>query len=64
VGGLNLIDPKDALYALFGKWITKALAPGSSSIQILLQHKIFQTQAAFTGTWPASSQWTKIFRKS
>jgi hypothetical protein len=44
VGGLNLIDPKDALYALFGKWITKALAPGSSSIQILLQHKIFQTQ--------------------
>jgi hypothetical protein len=31
-GGLNLIDPEDALQALLDKWIMKALAPGSSII--------------------------------
>jgi hypothetical protein len=57
VGGLNLIDPEEALHTLFGKWITKVLSPGSSNIQILLCYKIYQTQPAFSGSWPASPRW-------
>ena len=32
VGGLNLIDPEEALHALIGKWMAKARAPRTSSM--------------------------------
>jgi len=36
VGGLNLVDPKEALYALMTKWILKVMLPRSSNLQFLL----------------------------
>jgi hypothetical protein len=63
-GGLGLIDAEDALVALASKWVLKSLAPGSSSIQILLRYRIAKFRPAAKGTWPAASQWTMAHKFS
>ena len=42
VGGLNLINPEEAMHALLSKWIIKALEPGCSSLQLLLRYRILK----------------------
>jgi hypothetical protein len=33
IGGLDIVDPKDALVALTAKWVLKALAFGNANVQ-------------------------------
>ena len=40
VGGLGILDPNEALEALFAKWVVKALLPRHSNLQILLRFKL------------------------
>jgi hypothetical protein len=49
IGGLNIIDPEEALHALTSKWMVWAFEPGDSNLQVLLRHCIFKMQPPGTG---------------
>ena len=57
IGGLNLVDPEEALRALMAKWVLKALGPGDSNLQILRRHRIKKIKPDRRGRWPQSLQW-------
>jgi hypothetical protein len=56
-GGLNLIDPDEALVALSSKWILKVMEPGISALHTLLQHRLDRIRPSRLGTWPSSLHW-------
>lgn len=58
VGGLNLVDPEEALHALAVKWILKAMLPGGSNLQFLLRYRFLQIRPQACGGWPEMAQWT------
>lgn len=39
-GGINVINPQDALVALIVKWVLKAYKPGSSNLHVLIRHRL------------------------
>lgn len=53
-GGINLINPHDAVSALMTKWIIKAMEPGQSNLHLLLRHKLSQYQPYSGGRWSQS----------
>jgi hypothetical protein len=46
------------------KWVTKALEPGSSSLQILLRHRLSKLRPVSPGTWPTLLQWAMVHKFS
>jgi hypothetical protein len=62
VGGLNLVDLEEALWALSAKWFIKALGAGASPLQVLLKHRLLKIKPQECGTWPATPPWS-LFSK-
>jgi hypothetical protein len=60
LGGLDLVDLDDALLVLSTKWLIKALTPGNSNLQYLLQFKLLQVYLAGKGGWPSHIQWALV----
>jgi hypothetical protein len=54
-GGLNMIDPQEALTTLMSKWIVTALEPGMSNFKTLLRHRLNQLQPFSWGKWHCNS---------
>jgi hypothetical protein len=50
-GGLNLVHPDDAVIALMGKWIVKAMEPGSSNLHAMLRYRLSSYQPYSGGRW-------------
>ena len=40
MGGVNLINPKDAVVALMTKWLIKAMEPGDSNLHLFLRFRL------------------------
>lgn len=59
-GGLGIIDHDEALTALMGKWILKALVPGTPPLHILLRHRLVSLQPRRLGAWPKSLHWALL----
>jgi hypothetical protein len=53
-GGLDLINPNDALIALMTKWVLKACEPGSSNLHVFLRHRLSSFQPYSGGRWSPS----------
>jgi hypothetical protein len=62
VGGLNLIDPEEALVALSSKWVLRVLEPGTSALHTLLRYRLGKLRPSRSGTWPPSLQWALTFK--
>ena len=62
VGGLNLVDPVEALHAMMAKWIFKAMSPGTTALQILLRYRMLLVRPQGRGNWPASPQWILLHK--
>jgi hypothetical protein len=56
-GGVNLINPKDALTALLVKWIMEALEPGSSNLHLLPGYWLEHFQPYNDGRWEPSLEY-------
>ena len=59
-GGVNLINPEDAVAALMTKWLTKALEPGDSNLHLFLRFRLSQYQLYTGGRWPQSMEYFTI----
>jgi hypothetical protein len=53
-GGINLINPADAMTALMSKWIVKALESGTSNLHLLLRFRLQRFQPYSGGRWDPS----------
>jgi hypothetical protein len=49
-GGLNFIDPEDALTALMTKWVISACEPGRSNFKVLLRYRLAAFQPHVQGS--------------
>lgn len=56
-GGINVINPKDALVALMVKWILKACEPGESNLYLILRYRLSLFQPYQGGRWEASLEY-------
>jgi hypothetical protein len=43
-GGINLVNPEDAIVTLMVKWMVKALEPGSSNLHAILRYRLSSYQ--------------------
>ena len=59
-GGINLINPEDAVAVLMVKWVIKALEPGQSNLHLLLRHKLSEFQPYSGGRWQPSLEFCFI----
>lgn len=50
-GGLDLINPEDAMHSLMLKWLIKALEPGKSNLHLLMQYRLGMCQPYSRGRW-------------
>jgi hypothetical protein len=57
IGGLDLIDPQEAMISLLCKWVITAYLLGSSNLQVLLRNKLWHTSPAKRSRWPSHAQW-------
>jgi hypothetical protein len=53
-GGINLIDPVDAVNALLIKWVIKACKPGQSNLHATLRFRLASCQPYQGRNWAAS----------
>ena len=53
-GGVNLINPEDAVTALMTKWLIKAMEPGDSNLHLFLRFRLSQYQPYASGRWSQS----------
>lgn len=53
-GGINMVNPEDALVALMSKWIIKACEPGGSNLHKLLRFRFTHFQLYPKGRWAPS----------
>lgn len=53
-GGLDLINPEDAMTSLMVKWMVKAMEPGTSNLHLLLRHRLNKYQPYAGGNWKPS----------
>lgn len=58
--GIGLINPEDAVAALIGKWVIKALEPSNSNLYLLLRLKLSQAQPYSGGRWHESLEYMFI----
>jgi hypothetical protein len=56
-GGLNIINPEDAVVSLMEKWIIKAMEPGNSNLHLLLQFRLGSYQPFSNGNWQPSLEY-------
>jgi hypothetical protein len=59
-GGLNIIHPEDAVVALMGKWLVKAMEPGQSNLHLMLHYKLSLYQPYAGGRWQPSLEFFTI----
>jgi hypothetical protein len=59
-GGINLVNPKDAVAALMVKWVVKALESGSSNFHVMLRYRLSNYQAYQGGRWTNSLKFFMI----
>jgi hypothetical protein len=53
-GGVNLINPVDAMMALMVKWILKAVEPGNSNLHLLFRFRLAHFQPYSGSRWAPS----------
>lgn len=53
-GGLDLINPEDAMTSLIVKWMIKAMEPRTSNLHLLLRHRLNIYQPYARGNWKPS----------
>jgi hypothetical protein len=56
-GGLDLINPTDALVALMVKWVLKACEPGTSNLHAMLRFRLSNCQPYGGGQWRPSLEY-------
>jgi hypothetical protein len=56
-GGLNFINPSEAVVALMMKWIISAYEPGTSNFKALLRYRLSHCQPYGRGSWPVTMTW-------
>jgi exonuclease III len=59
-GGINLINPEDAVAALMVKWVLKALEPGATNLHELLRFRLSLYQPYPGGRWQPSLEYFTI----
>ena len=59
-GGVNLINPEDAVAALMTKWLVKALEPGDSNLHLFLRYRLSMYQPYTGGRWSQSMEYFTI----
>jgi hypothetical protein len=57
VGGLNLVEPHEALMAMMTKLILTALEPGQSNFKAILKYRLQQYQPFARGRWAPFLEW-------
>ena len=60
MGGVNLINPEDAVAALMSKWVIKALEPSDSNLHLFLRYRLSQYQPYTSGRWTQSLEYFHI----
>jgi hypothetical protein len=55
-GGLNIVNPTEAVTALMSKWIVSACEPETSNFKLLLRHRLMGSQPYPHGKWQRSLQ--------
>jgi hypothetical protein len=50
-GGINLINPEDAVVALMVKWVVKAMEPGTTNLHKFLRYRLSMYQPYQRGGW-------------
>jgi hypothetical protein len=56
-GGLNIVNPIEAVTVLLCKWIISACEPGSSNLKTMLRHRLSRSQPYHQGKWQRSIRW-------
>lgn len=56
-GGLELMNPEDAMIALMAKWVVKAMEPGNSNLHLLLRYRLSMYQPFSGGRWCPSLEY-------
>jgi hypothetical protein len=56
-GGLNIVNPLDAVIALMSKWVVSACEPGDSNLKKLMQYRLSCFQPYSHGGWNRSLEW-------
>jgi hypothetical protein len=56
-GGLNIINPEDAMVGLMTKWILKAMEPGTTNLHLLLRFRLMHYQPFQNGNWQPSLEY-------
>ena len=59
-GGVNLINPEDAVAALMTKWMVKALEPGDSNLHLFLRYRLSMYQPYAGGRWVQSMEYFTV----
>jgi hypothetical protein len=59
-GGLNIVNPADAVTALMSKWVINACEPGSFNFKIMLRHRLSGGQPYHQGRWHRSMHWFSL----
>jgi hypothetical protein len=56
-GGLNIVNPLEAISALLVKWIVTACEPDDSNFKLLIRHRLASYQPHAQGKWGRSLEW-------
>jgi exonuclease III len=60
LGGLSLIDPKEAEVGLLSKWVVHAFLPGDSNLQTILRNKLSMMSPSRVSRWPRDPSWSLV----
>jgi hypothetical protein len=53
-GGINLVNPEDAMTAFMTKWVKKAVEPGNSNLYLMLRFRLERFQPYSGRNWAPS----------
>ncbi len=60
IGGLGLIDPKEAMDTLLFKWVIRALKLGNSNFKLLLCFKLTMCKSSKHMKWGPNVNWALV----
>jgi hypothetical protein len=61
-GGINLVNPANALTAMMTKWIMKVVEPGSSNLHLMLRFRLSHCQPYSGGRWAPNLEYFTLPR--
>jgi hypothetical protein len=59
-GGLNIVNPLEAVTAMMAKWVVSACEPGCSNLKLLIRHRLSSYQPYVQGKWGRSMEWFSL----